>query len=117
MVKKKNTVLTALLHWILLHFNGLSRTRQAGFAAPNHLTYQEIVAYQKAMKTKLSPFYIGIILAVDSIYLDAFAEAHEPAPQQTAGGKDSKTQVKKPLAPFMLPPGLSMEPPKKQVDG
>jgi len=106
----------AVLQWYLGHFNGLSMTRGSGFAAPNRLTYQEILAYQKAMKVKLSPFDIAVVLSIDSIYIHAYAEAHDHSKQQQTQTRDPKGAKKKPplgkLVPSFLPPGLSMEKPQ-----
>lgn len=107
----------ALLHWVLQHFVAIAKTRHEGMG-PNRLTYAEIIAYQEAMWVRLYPLHIRLILDIDAIYLECWSEAHMPAqqPQAVDGKGKPKPKLGKPV-PFMLPEGLTMEPPRKKLDG
>lgn len=49
-----------------------------GFSSPQHLSYQEVMAYAVAMGRPLSPSRIRWIMMMDDLFMDAWAQAHMP---------------------------------------
>ncbi|SFP62554.1 phage tail assembly chaperone [Tranquillimonas alkanivorans] len=71
-------------------FVALSRTRKRTAEGPEPITYAEVDAYCRLMRVPLEPRHVGILCAMDRIWLDHATGRKEAPPQDlTAAGFDA----------------------------
>ncbi|KGE79601.1 hypothetical protein LW14_28360, partial [Rhizobium sp. H41] len=51
-------------------FMALHKTRQAGMAGPQAITYAEIMAYSHINRLPIEPRHVAILIAMDQAYLE-----------------------------------------------
>lgn len=72
-----------------------------GFSAPQHLTYEEVLAYSEMMGRNLNPAKVRWIMMMDDLFMDAWATAHAPQPpKQMAQPPTQQTPMHKVLKPM-----------------
>lgn len=81
-------------------FTDLNRTRRMGYAAPEPITYAEIMAYAHIMRQAIEPRHVAIITAMDRVYLEHHAQ--ERRRQTPEGVKTLPPVSKRPLSAGLL---------------
>ncbi|WP_425963796.1 phage tail assembly chaperone [Rhizobium nepotum] len=61
-------------------FMALHKTRQAGMAGPQPITYAEIVGYAHLMRQPIEPRHVAILIAMDQAYLETVYKKQPQAP-------------------------------------
>lgn len=62
-------------------FMALHKTRQAGMAGPQPITYAEIVAYSHIHRLPIEPRHVAILIAMDQAYLETVYKKQPQAPE------------------------------------
>lgn len=66
-----------------------------GFSAPQHLTYEEVLAYSRSMGRKLTPAKVRWIMMMDDLFMDAWATAHAPQPPKAMAQPTQQVPMRK----------------------
>lgn len=61
-------------------FIDLHKVRRMGYAAPEPISYAEVISYGEVMRWPIEPRHIGILLTMDRAYLEAYAASRRQAP-------------------------------------
>lgn len=61
-------------------FLDLSRTRRAGFAGPEPISYSEIEAYGRVAGWPIEPRHVAILCAMDEVWLEHVQKRAAPLP-------------------------------------
>ncbi|MBP2611420.1 hypothetical protein [Agrobacterium pusense] len=62
-------------------FMALHKTRQAGMAGPQPITYAEIAAYSRIYSIPIEPRHVAILIAMDQAYLETVYKKQPQAPE------------------------------------
>lgn len=62
-------------------FMALHKTRQAGMAGPQAITYAEIMAYSHVNRLPIEPRHVAILIAMDQAYLETVYKKQPQAPE------------------------------------
>lgn len=62
-------------------FMALHKTRQAGMAGPQPITYAEIVGYFHLMRQAIEPRHVAILIAMDQAYLETVYKKQPKTPE------------------------------------
>lgn len=62
-------------------FMALHKTRQAGMAGPQPISYAEIAAYSRIMLQPIEPRHVAILITMDQTYLDCVYTKHAAVPE------------------------------------
>ncbi len=62
-------------------FMALHKTRQAGMAGPQAITYAEILAYSHIYRLPIEPRHVAILIAMDQAYLEMVYKKQPEAPE------------------------------------
>ncbi|WP_312622519.1 phage tail assembly chaperone [Agrobacterium pusense] len=62
-------------------FMALHKTRQAGMAGPQAVTYAEIMAYSQINRLPIEPRHVAILIAMDQAYLETVYKKQPQAPE------------------------------------
>lgn len=73
-------------------FTDLNRSRRMGYAAPEPITYAEILSYAQVMRQAMEPRHVAIIMAMDRAYLEHHAQERQ---RQTPEGVKTLPPVSK----------------------
>lgn len=62
-------------------FMALHKTRQAGMAGPQPITYAEIMAYSHIYSLPIEPRHVAILIAMDQAYLETVYKKQPTTPE------------------------------------
>ncbi|MFJ1308596.1 hypothetical protein [Agrobacterium sp. P15N1-A] len=62
-------------------FMALHKTRQAGMAGPQPITYAEIAAYSRIYSLPIEPRHVAILIAMDQAYLETVYKKQPNTPE------------------------------------
>jgi hypothetical protein len=62
-------------------FLDLSRTRRAGLAGPEPISYSEIEAYARSTRWPIEPRHVAVLRAMDDVWMEHARKRTTPAPE------------------------------------
>lgn len=62
-------------------FMALHKTRQAGMAGPQPITYAEIAAYSRIYSLPIEPRHVAVLIAMDQAYLETVYKKEPQGPK------------------------------------